>query len=87
MIMLLLTIGAEFGGPHEDGQVAYGMQQDCVEAARLFRLTAEQGDVLAQKGLGLMYGLGQGVQQNLVESAKWYNRVAADTKRSQDNRG
>ena len=38
---------------------------------------AQKGDASSQNSLGLMYGNGQGVPQNYVQSMKWY-RLAAD---------
>lgn len=37
---------------------------------------AEQGDVIAQLNLGLMYRDGKGVPQDHVAAAKWYRRAA-----------
>jgi TPR repeat protein len=37
---------------------------------------AEGGDASAQTNLGLRYELGQGVQQNYGEAARWYRRAA-----------
>ena len=45
-------------------------------AARLFRPLAEQGDALAQFGLGLMYRDGKGVPQDTQEAVKWYRKAA-----------
>jgi uncharacterized protein len=45
-------------------------------ALRQFRPLAEQGNVLAQYSLGLMYSKGQGVTQNYAEAAKWYRKAA-----------
>jgi uncharacterized protein len=50
---------------------AYG--QDFEET----KLLAEQGDVVAQPNLGVMYDNGNGVPENDVEAAKWY-RLAAE---------
>ena len=52
-------------------------QEDYVEAARWFRLAADQGDAGAQFSLGFMYANGKGVPENDVEALKWY-RLAAD---------
>jgi TPR repeat protein len=40
-------------------------------------MAADQGDVLAQNGLGAMYGTGKGVPQNFVEAYKWFSLAAA----------
>ena len=54
-----------------------GVAQDYVEAAKWYRLAANQGHATAQYSLGLLYATGQGVPQDYVEAAKWY-RLAAD---------
>ena len=51
---------------------------DFKEAARWFRLAADQGDVGEPIPLlGTMYSYGHGVLQDYKEAAKWY-RLAAD---------
>jgi nitrogen fixation-related uncharacterized protein len=47
-----------------------------VEAAKWYRLAAEQGDGYAQHSLGRMYRLGQGVTMDLSEAAKWIRKAA-----------
>ena len=37
---------------------------------------AHRGDTNAQYNLGLLYGSGTGIAQNLTEAAKWYRRAA-----------
>ena len=54
-----------------------GVVQDYVEAARLYRLAAEQGHTLAQYNLGSMFYGGRGVAQDYVEAARLY-RLAAE---------
>lgn len=53
-----------------------GAVQDNEEAAKWYRLAAEQGDARAQFGLGIMYRKGEGVAQDNSEAAKWYQRAA-----------
>ena len=59
---------------YDQGQ---GVPRDYKEAVRLYRLSAEQGDVSAQFNLGLMYANGTGVSQDYKEAVKWY-RLSAD---------
>ena len=40
------------------------------------RLKAEKGDALSQLYLGVMYGLGKGVERDYAEAAKWYRKAA-----------
>ena len=37
---------------------------------------AEQGDVVAQTNLGVMYAHGRGVAQNIAEACAWYRKAA-----------
>ncbi|HSS66471.1 MAG TPA: tetratricopeptide repeat protein [Gammaproteobacteria bacterium] len=49
---------------------------------------AEKGDPAAQYKLGVMYGLGLGVQQDYAEAVRWYRRAArSGDARSQSNLG
>ena len=47
--------------------------KDYKEAVRLFRLSAEQGVVLAQYNLGLMYAKGEGVLQDYTLAHMWWS--------------
>lgn len=47
------------------------------EAARWYRLAAEQGEGRAQLNLGIMYGNGHGVTQDFVQAHKWFNLSAS----------
>ncbi len=50
---------------------------DCdAEATKWFRKAAEQGDVMAQYNLGIMYDVGRGVTQDYAEAVKWYGKAA-----------
>lgn len=42
------------------------------EAAKYFRIAAEQGDASAQNNLGVLYEMGKGVEQDEEEALKWY---------------
>jgi TPR repeat protein len=46
---------------YHEGQ---GMSQNYAEAAKWLRLAAEQGYVVAESDLAVMYEMGQGVAQN-----------------------
>ena len=54
-----------------------GVPQDTAEAAKWYRLAANQGDANAQYNLGATYENGRGVPQDYAEAVKWY-RLAAD---------
>ena len=49
---------------------------DFPEAARLFRLAAEQNDARAQYILALMYQRGDGVTKDLVQAHMWFDLAA-----------
>src|SRR5260370_31702230 len=50
-------------------------KDDC-EAARLFKLAADQGNALAQHNLGFMYQNGRGVPQDNAAAIGWYRKAA-----------
>ncbi len=58
------------------GLMNTGVAQDAAEAARLFRMAAEQGNADAQFQLGYLYENGRGVSRDEAESAKWYRKAA-----------
>jgi TPR repeat protein len=53
-----------------------GVPRDFAEAMKWLRKAADQGDVSAQFGVGLMWYQGRGVPQNYVEAAKWFRKAA-----------
>lgn len=54
-----------------------GCPEDATEAARCYRLAAEQGHSDAQYTLGLLYTIGRGVPQDDTEASRWI-RLAAE---------
>jgi hypothetical protein len=48
-----------------------GAAEDLVEAAKLFRLAAGQGQTNAQDRLAVIYASGIGVPKDEIEAAKW----------------
>ena len=50
-----------------------GVPQDYKEAVKWYRLSAEQGDTLAQGKLGMMYIEGKGVFQDYTLANMWFN--------------
>jgi TPR repeat protein len=54
-----------------------GLPEDLTEAARLFKLAADQGDAGAQFNLGVVYANGDGVPQDLTKAARLI-KLAAD---------
>jgi len=60
----------------EQGDIYYkgqGVVQDYKEAARWYRLAAEQGDVKAQVNLANMYYIGEGVPMDFIHAHMWFN--------------
>ena len=62
------------GFRYENG---FGVPQDYIAAADLYRRAAEQGDTFAQCRLGLSYDKGHGVPQDYVRAHMWFNIAAA----------
>lgn len=54
-----------------------GKPQNYSEAARCYRLAADQGHAAAQNNLGFCYHNGWGVSKDLGQAAMWYQRSAA----------
>ncbi len=54
-----------------------GVVKDAAEAAKWFRLAADQGEALAQVNLGIMYANGEGVPRDDVAAYAWLNIAAA----------
>ena len=53
-----------------------GPESDAAEAAKWYRLAAEQGHAIAQNNLGGMYADGRGVPQDDAEAVRWYRQAA-----------
>ena len=79
LVMFSLAAGVSLGvvaGDVEDCENYYSAE-DYNRAFPVCSRAAEQGDVLAQFGLGWMYYGGEGVSQNDREAVKWF-RLAAE---------
>jgi TPR repeat protein len=78
---LLMRAGG--GDPLAQQDVAYlyeqgqGVLQDFAEAARWYRLSAEQGEAFAQRALGALYQDGRGVAQDNILAHMWFNIASA----------
>lgn len=66
------------GFRYENG---FGVPQNYVAAADLYRRAAEQGDAFAQCRLGLSYDKGHGVPQDFILAYKWLDIAAARASR------
>ena len=69
-----------FGECYESG--CGGNVKDKAEAARLYRLAADQGYATAQTSLGVMFEFGLGVTPNQAEAVRWYLLADAQGDRS-----
>jgi TPR repeat protein len=56
--------------------IGSGVGQDDAEAVRWYRTAAEQGNVIAERQLGLVYALGRGAPQSDETAARWLNLAA-----------
>ena len=66
--------GAAFAGTAEG--MAAAERQDFATAFRELKPAAEQGDSEAQFALGFMYETGEGVPEDDVKAAQWYEKAA-----------
>ena len=71
------TLG-RLGFRYENG---FGVPQNYIAAADLYRRAAEQGDAFAQSRLGLSYDKGHGVRQDFILAYKWLDLAAARASR------
>tara|TARA_B100000686_G_scaffold125141_1_gene132594 strand:- start:939 stop:1187 length:249 start_codon:yes stop_codon:yes gene_type:complete len=65
LTFLFLFSGSVYGDDYQDANDAYE-RKDYKEAAKWYRLSAEQGDEAAQYNLGQMYYEGKGVPHSPV---------------------
>ncbi len=66
---------SEERGAGDHGQSAYAAGR-FIDALRIWRPRAEQGDARAAFGIGLLYDLGEGVEQDAAAALNWYRRAA-----------
>ena len=53
------------------------MKQDYAQALRWIRASAEQGNVLGELNLGILYADGLGVPRDPSEGRRWFEKAAA----------
>jgi hypothetical protein len=77
VVAFVVGIGASQSawGGYEEGKNAY-LRGDYATALKEFHSAAEQGNELAQFGLGSMYVDEKGVQRDLKIAIKWYRKSA-----------
>ena len=80
LVVSLSLAASVLAEPFEDGKAAYE-RGDYATALRLWLPLAEQGDVIVQLNLGLLYYWGHDVLQDsvqdYVQAHKWFNLAAA----------
>ena len=74
-VLALALFGVARAGPLEDAQGA-DQKGDYATEMQILRPLAEQGNALAQLGLGVMYANGQGVPQDDAQAVVWYRKAA-----------
>jgi TPR repeat protein len=74
-VLALALFGVARAGPFEDAQAA-DQKGDYATEMQILRPLAEQGNALAQLGLGVMYANGQGVPQDYAQAVVWYRKAA-----------
>jgi len=75
LLTLRVLSGSAYAGPLEDARTAY-QNGDFATAYKNYRALADQGNVVAQTNLGVMYGGGEGVSQSFTEALKWFHKAA-----------
>lgn len=75
---LSVTLQENFNGNEVeiDEEEVEEVKLDCGKAVEWFKKAAEQGYIIAQRELGLMYKKGCGVNQNVTEAVNWYKKAA-----------
>jgi TPR repeat protein len=67
----------DLGKNYEAGRI--GLKKDFVQAEHWYREAANQGEPFAQASLGILYGFGKGVPQDLVQALMWYELATEHT--------
>jgi len=72
-----VLVGESYAVGGGQARTSRQLNEDCKQAAEWYRKAAEQGNVLAQATLGLLYSMGQGVPHSDVEAYYWLDLAAA----------
>jgi TPR repeat protein len=75
-LMGISLITLAFAGPMEEADAA-DKRSDYVTAIDLISPLAKQGDVVAQRRMGIIYASGKGVPADYSEAEKWFQKAAA----------
>lgn len=71
-VFILMSALSVFAGAYEDGEAAYS-RGDFALASKRFKQAAAENDKRAQFNLGVMYALGQGIEQDAIKANMWLN--------------
>jgi len=74
-LLIVMLSPISWGADFNKGVDAYE-RGDYATALREMTPFAEQGNAIAQYGLGLIYANGEGIEKNLTEAMKWYRKAA-----------
>ncbi len=75
-LVVVLVAAPAWAGDLQAGVEAYN-RGDYATALKIWRPLAEQGHAKAQYDLGVMYFMGRGVPQDVVQAHLWLNLAAA----------
>jgi TPR repeat protein len=72
-------MGADRGCAHSQHNLGLILRKEGNhdDALRLFKMAAEKGYTNAEEVMGQCYGMGEGVEVNLAEAKRWWERAAA----------
>jgi len=83
-LLIVMLSPISWGADFNKGVDAYE-RGDYATALREMTPFAEQGNAIAQYGLGLIYANGEGIEKNLTEAMKWYRKAAEQGHASAQN--
>ena len=76
LLVFSLPVFSFSASPETERANALYEKGEYVQAFRIYKAQAEQGDSYAQYSLGFMHAKGQGVKQDYWEALKWYQKAA-----------
>ena len=77
MRVLMLIVARLWAGVRLRLRPRLNEKKNYATDASWFRTAAEEGNVIAQNEVGIMYAKGEGVPQNFVLAYKWFSLSAA----------
>ena len=77
MRLLMLIVAPLWAGVRWRLQPIFNKKTDYATDASWFRTAAEEGNVIAQNEVGIMYAKGEGLPQDYVQAHMWFSLSAA----------